>query len=267
LKAAWGEVVLKVSQLHANVGEKEILKGLNLTVNAGEVHAIMGPNGSGKSTLSKVLAGHPGYQVTSGTVEFEVNLRPRSLLDMSPEERARQGVFLAYQYPVEIPGVPNHVFLRAAFNAVCKFQGAKEVSEAEFKDILRKKCEFLKFDESNGSGYVEKFFNRDVNVSLSGGEKKRNELLQLAVLNPRLAFMDETDSGLDVDSLRAVCDGIARLRTRDNAFVLVTHYQRMLEYVVPDVVHILMGGKIVKTGDKTLAMKVEKDGYDWLAQH
>lgn len=252
--------MLEIKNLHASVGGKEILKGLNLSVKEGEVHAIMGPNGSGKSTLSKVLAGHPDYQVTSGAVEFEVNLRPKSLLDMSPEDRARNGIFLAYQYPVEVPGVPNAVFLRAAYNAVCRFQGAKESTEEEFAKILRDKCKYLGMEQ----GMEDKFIQREVNVSLSGGEKKRNEILQMAILKPRLAFLDETDSGLDIDSLRIVSEGVNKLRHKDNAIVLVTHYQRILNYIVPDVVHVLYQGKIIKTGDKSLALEIEEKGYDWI---
>lgn len=248
--------MLEIKDLHASVDGKEILKGLNLTVNEGEVHAIMGPNGSGKSTLSKVLAGHPDYEVTSGEVKFDVNLRMRSVLEMSPEERARNGIFLAYQYPVEIPGVPNSVFLRAAFNAVCKHQGAKEVSEEAFAPMLREKCKLLGMDE--------RFIDREVNVAFSGGEKKRNEILQMAIIQPRLAFLDETDSGLDVDSLRIVSDGVNKLRRKDNAVVLVTHYQRILNYIVPDYVHILYQGKIIKSGKKDLALEIEEKGYDWL---
>ncbi len=248
--------MLEIKNLHATVDGKEILKGLSLKVNEGEVHAIMGPNGSGKSTLSKVLAGHPDYEVTSGEVNFEVNLRMRNVLDMSPEDRARNGIFLAYQYPVEIPGVPNSVFLRAAFNAVCKYQGAKEVSEEAFAPVLKEKCKLLGMDE--------KFIDREVNVAFSGGEKKRNEILQMAIIQPRLAFLDETDSGLDVDSLRIVSDGVNKLRRKDNAVVLVTHYQRILNYIVPDFVHVLYQGKIIKSGGKELALEIEEKGYDWI---
>ncbi len=248
--------MLEVKNLHAAVDGKEILCGLNLSVKEGEVHAIMGPNGSGKSTLSKVLAGHPDYHVTSGSVDFEVNLRMRSILEMPPEDRARNGIFLAYQYPVEIPGVANDAFLRASFNAVCKHQGAKEISEADFAVMLKEKCKYLNMDE--------KFIDRDVNVAFSGGEKKRNEILQMAIIKPRLAFLDETDSGLDVDSLRIVSEGVNKLRKSDNAIVLVTHYQRILSYIVPDFVHVLYKGKIIKSGNKDLALEIEAKGYDWI---
>lgn len=246
--------ILEIKNLHASVEGKEILAGLNLSVGEGEVHAIMGPNGSGKSTLSKVLAGHPDYDVTAGTVDLEVNLRMKNVLEMQPEERARNGVFLAYQYPTEIPGVQNRVFLQAAYNAICRHQGAKEVSQESFNKLLKEKCRFLNMDE--------KFIDREVNLAFSGGEKKRNEILQMAVLQPRLAFLDETDSGLDVDSLRIVSEGVNKLRRNDNAIVLITHYQRILNYVVPDYVHILYKGKIIKSGRKELALEVEQNGYD-----
>jgi Fe-S cluster assembly ATP-binding protein len=248
--------MLKISQLKAKVAdtEKEILRGLSLEVNPGEVHAIMGPNGSGKSTLSKILAGHPDYEVTGGSVELDVNFRSKDLLDMEPEERARNGVFLANQYPVEIPGVSNAEFLRASFNAICKAQGADEMDPLEFDDFLKSKLKFLDMNES--------FISRAVNVDFSGGEKKRNEILQMAVLQPRLAILDETDSGLDVDSLRIVSEGVNKLRTRDNAVILITHYQRILNHIVPDFVHVLYKGQIIKSGDKNLALQIEDNGYD-----
>jgi Fe-S cluster assembly ATP-binding protein len=251
--------MLEIKNLHASVDGKEILSGLSLKVNAGEVHAIMGPNGSGKSTLSKVLAGHPDYAVTSGQVEFEVNLRMKNVFDMAPEERARNGIFLAFQYPVEIPGVPNSAFLKASYNAICKHQGAKEASEEVFHKILIEKCKLLNMDE--------KFIDREVNVAFSGGEKKRNEILQMAVIQPRLAFLDETDSGLDVDSLRIVAEGVNKLRKKDNAVVLVTHYQRILNYIVPDFVHVLYKGRIIKTGGKELAFEIEANGYDQILKN
>lgn len=248
--------MLEVKNLHVAVDGNAILKGLNLKVNAGEVHAIMGPNGSGKSTLSKVIAGHPDYTVTDGKVDLEVNFKQKDLLSMGPDERAREGVFLAFQYPVEIPGVPNSVFLRAAFNAVCKHQGVEQMDPLEFNDFLQEKLKFMDMDPS--------FIERDVNVDFSGGEKKRNEILQMAVLNPRLSVLDETDSGLDVDSLKIVASGVNKLRTSDNAMILITHYNRILNYIVPDYVHVLADGKIIKTGDKNLALEIEERGYDWL---
>jgi Fe-S cluster assembly ATP-binding protein len=222
------------------------------------VHAIMGPNGSGKSTLSKVLAGHPDYQVTGGEVRFEVNFEPRDLLTMSPDERAREGVFLAFQYPVEVPGVSNMVFLRAAFNAVCRAQGAPEMGEDEFRRFVEKKAAIVDLNPS--------FLERAVNEGFSGGEKKRNEILQMAVLSPRLAILDETDSGLDIDSLKVVAQGVTKLKTKDNAILLITHYQRLLDYIVPDFVHVLHDGRIIQSGDKSLAMKLERQGYDWLTK-
>ena len=248
--------MLEVKNLHACVGENEILKGINLKVNAGEVHAIMGPNGSGKSTLSKIIAGHPDYEVTEGEVLYDINFKQKSLFELEPEERAREGIFLSFQYPVEIPGVSNTVYLRAAFNAICAHHGAEEMDPMDFNEFIKDKMELLKMDES--------MLSRSVNVDFSGGEKKRNEILQLAVLNPRLALLDETDSGLDVDSMRIVANGINTLKNKQNSFVLVTHYQRLLDYIVPDFVHVLHDGKIIKSGDKTLAHEVEEKGYDWL---
>lgn len=249
--------MLEIKNLHANVVDgPEILKGLNLTVNAGEVHAIMGPNGSGKSTLSKVIAGHPDYAVTSGSLDFEVNFKKKDLLSLSPDERARQGVFLAFQYPVEVPGVTNSAFLRTAFNSICRQQGVEEMDPLDFNDFLQEKIKFLEIDG--------RFLDRALNVDLSGGEKKRNEILQMAVLSPRLAFLDETDSGLDVDSLRIVANGVNKLRNKNNAVVLVTHYQRILSYIVPDFVHVLHNGKIIRSGDKNLALEIEERGYEWI---
>ncbi len=248
--------MLEIKNLHVLIKGTPILKGLSLFVKAGEVHAIMGPNGSGKSTLSKVIAGHSDYEVTEGSIEYEVRHKNKNILEMSPEERAREGIFLAFQYPIEIPGVSNAIFLRAAFNAICKHQGVSELDPMDFDVFLKTKMKMLDMEES--------MIHRSVNVGFSGGEKKRNEILQMAILNPRLAFLDETDSGLDVDSMKLVTSGINKLKNKNNAFVLVTHYQRLLDYVVPDFVHILINGTIVKSGDKNLALEVEKNGYDGL---
>ena len=246
--------VLDISDLHAGVGDKEILRGITLSVNAGEVHAIMGPNGSGKSTLAQVLAGHPGYNVTGGSVTYD----GKDLLDMDPEERAREGVFLAFQYPVEIPGVSNAYFLRSAYNEIRKAHGEAEADPLEFLDIMSEKLKLVDMDEST--------LNRSVNAGFSGGEKKRNEILQLAVLDPRLAILDETDSGLDIDALRTVADGVNALRHPTNSFIVVTHYQRLLNYIVPDFVHVLVDGRIAKSGGKELALALEERGYDWVIE-
>ncbi len=248
--------MLEVKNLCAKVEGSDILKGINLQVKAGEGNAIMGPNGSGKSTLSKVLAGHPSYEVTGGEVKFEVNRKPVDLLELEPDERAKEGVFLGFQYPVEIPGVSNLDFLREAFNEVCAHQGLDKLDETQFKSLVREKLKLLEMDE--------RFLDRDVNAGFSGGEKKKNEILQMAILNPRLALLDETDSGLDIDALRIVARGVNALKSRFNAIVLVTHYQRLLDLIVPDYVHVLYKGKIIKSGDKSLALELEKKGYDWL---
>jgi len=247
------EVMLSIRDLHAQIGARKILKGINLEVRAGEVHAIMGPNGSGKSTLSSVLAGREGYEVTAGRVEY----LGQDLLGMEPEERARAGVFLAFQYPVEIPGVNNAYLLKAALNAVRKQRGLPELDAFEFLALAREKMKLMQMDES--------FLNRGVNEGFSGGEKKRNEILQMAVLEPRLALLDETDSGLDIDALRVVANGVNSLRGADRAIVMVTHYQRLLDYIEPDRVHVLAGGRIVRSGDKSLALELEEKGYGWLA--
>lgn len=244
--------LLEVKNLQAKVEDKEILRGLDLIVKAGEVHAIMGPNGSGKSTLSKVLAGHPSYEVMSGEVIFE----GKNLLEMEPDERARDGVFMAFQYPVEVPGVSNSQFLRLAYNEKMKHTGGEELDPLEFNDYLKEKAKIVEMDPQ--------FFKRSVNEGFSGGEKKRNEILQMAVLEPKLAILDETDSGLDIDALRIVAEGVNKLRSSDNAIILVTHYQRLLNYIQPDFVHVLAGGKIVKEGGKELALELEEKGYDWV---
>ena len=244
--------MLEIRGLRARAGDKEILKGIDLTVNAGEIHAVMGPNGSGKSTLAQVLAGHPAYEVTGGSITFE----GEDVLEMDPEERARKGLFLAFQYPVEIPGVSNAYFLRTAYNEIRKARGEEEVDPMDFLDVMEKKLELVDMDPA--------MLNRSVNTGFSGGEKKRNEILQMAVLEPRLAILDETDSGLDIDALRVVADGVNALRRRDNATIVVTHYQRLLNYIVPDFVHVLAGGRIVKSGSKDLALELEAKGYDWV---
>jgi Fe-S cluster assembly ATP-binding protein len=246
--------VLEIRNLRATVGDKEILRGVDLTVNAGEVHAVMGPNGSGKSTLAQVIAGHPAYEVTGGQILYE----GRDLLEMEPEERAQAGVFLAFQYPVEIPGVSNAYFLRAAYNEIRKARGQDEVDPLEFLDIMEERSKIIDMDAA--------MMNRSVNTGFSGGEKKRNEILQMAVLEPKLAILDETDSGLDIDALRVVADGVNRLKRPDNATVVVTHYQRLLNYIIPDHVHVLVGGRIVKSGTKELALELEARGYDWLLE-
>ena len=244
--------MLEIKNLQAGIEDKPILKGIDLSVNAGEVHAIMGPNGSGKSTLASVLAGRDGYDVTGG----EVLLQGDDLLDLAPEERAREGVFLAFQYPVEIPGVNSAYFLRSAVNEIRKHRGEEELDAMNFLKAVKAKMKEL--------GLSEDFLKRPVNAGFSGGEKKRNEILQMAMLNPKLAVLDETDSGLDIDALRIVSDGVNRLKGPDNAQVVITHYQRLLDYIVPDFVHVLYDGRIIKSGDKTLAHELEEKGYDWL---
>jgi len=247
------KTLLEVRGLRATVNGVEILKGLDFTVKSGEVHAIMGPNGSGKSTFAKVLAGHTAYEVTEGSALFE----GKNLFDLAPEERARAGVFLAFQYPIEIPGVANSQFLRLAYNTLQAQRGQEELDPLEFDDFVREKMKLLEMNPD--------FLGRSVNEGFSGGEKKRNEILQMALLDPRLAILDETDSGLDIDALRVVSQGVNQLANRENAIVLVTHYQRLLNYIVPDFVHVMEAGRIVKTGDKSLALELETRGYDWVA--
>jgi len=246
--------MLEVKNLHASIDEKEILRGIDLTVQPGEVHAIMGPNGSGKSTFAQVLAGHPGYEVTGGSVTYE----RQDLLEMEPDERARAGVFLAFQYPVAIRGITNAYFLQSAVNARRKEQGLEELDTLDFAEMLEGKLEMLGWDDS--------LIHRAVNDGLSGGEKKRNEIIQLAVLEPKLAILDETDSGLDIDAVKAVADAVNNFRSPDRSFIIVTHYERILNYITPDHVHVLAGGRVVMSGDMKLALKLEAEGYDWLTE-
>ena len=244
--------MLEIRNLYAAIDGNEILKGINLTVKKGEIHAIMGPNGSGKSTLAKVLAGHPQYEVTAGEIIYE----GRNLLELAPDERAREGVFMAFQYPIEVPGVSNAQFLRLAYNEKQKHLGEEELDPLEFKDLLKERAKVVEMDAS--------FMTRSVNEGFSGGEKKRNEILQMAVLEPRLAVLDETDSGLDIDALRVVANGVNQLHSPDNAIIVVTHYQRLLNYIVPDFVHVLADGRIAREGGKELALELEAKGYDWI---
>ncbi len=247
-------MMLNINNIHANAGDKEILKGLNLQIGAGEVHAIMGPNGAGKSTLGNVLAGMPHVEVTGGTVD----LFDKNLLSLEPQERAAEGVFLAFQYPVEIPGVNNMYFLRTALNAQRRYRGETEIDSANFLRMVKQKIKDMNMRDD--------LLKRPVNVGFSGGEKKRNEVFQMSILEPKLAILDETDSGLDIDALKIVADGVNRLRTLDRSFIIITHYQRLLDYIEPDFVHVLADGKIVKSGDKSLALELEEQGYGWLNQ-
>ncbi|MBZ0184281.1 MAG: Fe-S cluster assembly ATPase SufC [Melioribacteraceae bacterium] len=244
--------MISIKNLQAKVEGKDILRGINLEVKPGEVHAIMGPNGSGKSTLANVLAGHESYEVTGGEVIFE----GKQLLDMDPDERAREGIFLAFQYPVEIPGISNATFLKTAINEIRKHHGQDELTAKEFLALIREKAKILGMDDS--------LISRAVNVGFSGGEKKRNEIFQLLMLNPKLALLDETDSGLDIDALKIVSEGVNKFKSKDNAVILVTHYQRLLDYIVPDFVHVLYKGRIIKSGTKELALELEEKGYDWI---
>jgi Fe-S cluster assembly ATP-binding protein len=245
-------MLLEIKNLYANINGNEILKGINLNVNLGEVHAIMGPNGSGKSTLASILAGREDYEVTEG----EILYKGKNLLELAPEDRAREGVFLAFQYPVEIPGVSNTNLLKTAVNEIRKYRGEDELDAIEFLSLLKEKSKLVDLDQ--------KFLSRSVNEGFSGGEKKRNEIFQMAVLNPTLAILDETDSGLDIDALRIVANGVNKLRSKENAIIVVTHYQRLLNYIIPDFVHVLYQGKIVKSGSKELAIELEEKGYDWI---
>lgn len=246
--------MLKITNLHANVDGQEILKGINLEINPGEVHAIMGPNGSGKSTLASVIAGNEDFEVTDGDIIFEKS----NISELSPDERAHKGIFLSFQYPIEIPGVSVTNFIKTSINQVRKARGQKDMPANEMLKKIREKSALLEMDR--------KFLSRSLNEGFSGGEKKRNEIFQMAMLEPKLAILDETDSGLDIDALRIVSEGVNRLRTKDNATLVITHYQRLLDYIIPDVVHVLLDGKIVKTGDKELAKELEKRGYDWLKE-
>jgi Fe-S cluster assembly ATP-binding protein len=244
--------MIKITNLHASIDGKEILKGLNLEVKAGEVHAIMGPNGAGKSTLASILAGREEYEVTEGSVDFE----GKDLLEMATEDRAREGLFLAFQYPVEIPGVSNVNFLRTALNEIREYRGQESISAKDFMALVKEKSKIVELDP--------KLASRSVNEGFSGGEKKRNEIFQMAMLNPKLSILDETDSGLDIDALRIVANGVNTLKSKDNASIVITHYQRLLDYIVPDFVHVLYDGRIVKTGTKELALELEEKGYDWI---
>ncbi|MEC9283540.1 MAG: Fe-S cluster assembly ATPase SufC [Bdellovibrionota bacterium] len=248
--------MLEIKDLHASIEGKEILKGINLSVKPGEVHAIMGPNGSGKSTLSKVLAGHPSYEVDSGSVSYEVNFKNEDLLELDAHERAQKGIFLAFQYPIELPGVSNFEFLKTSFNEICKSQGVDELDDEAFDKFVREKMKIVEMRDE--------FLHRPVNQGFSGGEKKRNEILQMAVLNPHLSILDETDSGLDIDALRVISEGVNKLKKSSNAIILITHYQRLLDYIKPDYVHVLSGGQIIRTGDSGLAKELEDKGYDWI---
>ena len=246
--------MIKIKNLHASIDGKEILKGLNLEVKAGEVHAIMGPNGAGKSTLASILAGREDYEVTEGSIEFE----GKELLELSPEDRAREGLFLAFQYPVEIPGVSNINFLRTALNEIREYKGQEQISAKDFMSMVREKSALVELNS--------KLASRSVNEGFSGGEKKRNEIFQMAMLNPKLSILDETDSGLDIDALRIVAGGVNKLKSKENASIVITHYPRLLDYIVPDYVHVLYNGQIVKTGPKELALELEEKGYDWIKE-
>lgn len=250
--------MLRIQDLHVCVQGTQVLKGINLEVQSGQTHAVMGPNGSGKSTLAKVIAGHPLCEVTEGNIQYEIDFQYKDLLGLEAYERACEGIFMAFQYPVEVPGVSNFSFLNMAFNSICEYQGVPEMEEEAFKKLVNEKSKVVNMDS--------RFLERSVNEGFSGGEKKRNEILQMAVLSPRLSLLDETDSGLDIDALKIVSEGVNKLKSKSNAVVIITHYQRLLDYITPDFVHVLADGKIIKTGDSTLAQKLEKEGYDWLVK-
>ncbi len=251
-------MLISIKDLHAKVEGSPILNGINLEIKPGEIHAIMGPNGSGKSTLAKVIAGHPDYEVTEGNIEYSINGALSDVAELEASERACEGIFLGFQYPIEIPGVTNITFMQEAFNALCEHQGADTMNEDSFRTFIKTKLPLLEMHED--------FLDRAVNEGFSGGEKKKNEILQMLILNPRLALLDETDSGLDIDALKTVAKGVNTLKSKHNGIVLVTHYQRLLDYIEPDFVHVLFDGKIIKTGDKSLALELEEKGYDWLTE-
>lgn len=249
--------MLSIENLEVKIEDKTIIKDLSMKIEEGEVHVIMGPNGSGKSTLSKVIAGHPDYEVTSGKIEYKINGEYKNLLDLEVDERVKEGVFLSFQYPVEVAGVTNIEFLRASFNSICKHQGIAEMDAIDFNDFVKTKTEQLNFNDE--------LLDRQLNVELSGGEKKKNEILQMSILSPKIAFLDEVDSGLDIDSLKTTAEGIKKIKKEKTSLVLITHYQRLLDYILPDKIHVFKNGKILRSGDKSLALEIEEKGYDWIS--